>query len=118
MRNLALLWLACLLVGCAPSDAGKQAEAIGSIAAEGALLAQGAKEGSTTETYVREHAEALDRKLSETRSVVADGRLAALAAGVSDELARLAENPGDEQTARMVERALGRRAREAGEFAE
>jgi hypothetical protein len=118
MRIVAVLGLAVLLMGCAPDEPAKQAEEIGSIAAEGALLAHGAAEGSSTKIFVREHAEALDRRLERTRSVVHDQRLVSLAASVSDELARLAEEPGDEFTTRSVERALERRAREAAELAE
>jgi hypothetical protein len=118
MRIVALFGIACLLVGCVPADPAKQAEAIASIAAEGALLAHGAAEGSSTKIFVREHAEALDRKLGETRSVVDDRRLASLAASVSDELVRLAQEPDDELTTRSVERALERRAEEAAELAE
>jgi hypothetical protein len=118
MRIVALLGLACLLVGCAPDEPAKQAEEIGSIAAEGALLAHDAAEGSSTKIFVREHAEALDRRLGKTRSVVDDRRLASLAASVSDELVRLAEEPGDERRTRSVEQSLERRAKEAAELAE
>ncbi len=118
MRIVALFGIACLLVGCAPDDPAKQAEEIGSIASEGALLAHGGAEGSSTKIFVREHAEALDRRLGKTRSVVADRRLASLAASVSEELVRLAEEPGDELTTRSVERALERRAKDAAELAE
>jgi hypothetical protein len=118
MRIVAVFGVVCLLVGCAPDNPAKQAEAIGSIAAEGALLAHGAAEGSSTKIFVREHAQALDRKLEETRSVVDDRRLASLAASVSKDLVRLAEEPGDERTTRSVERALERRAKDAAELAE
>jgi hypothetical protein len=113
MRIVALLVLACVLTGCAPGEPAKQAEAIGSIAAEGALLAHDAGEGSSTETFVREHAKALGRKLDDIRSVVDDRRLASVAASVSNGLARLADAPGDERSARAVERDLERAASEA-----
>lgn len=118
MRSVAVLGLAVLLMGCAPDDPARQAEEIGSIAAEGALLAHGAAEGSSTGIFVREHAKALDRRLEKTRSVVHDQRLASLAASVSDELVRLAAEPGDELTTRSVERALERHARDAAELTE
>jgi hypothetical protein len=118
MRIFAALGLVCLVTGCAPDQPAKQAEEIGSIAAEGALLAHGAAEGSSTKIFVREHAEALDRRLGKTRSVVDDRRLESLAASVSEELVRLAEEPGDELTTRSVERALERRSREAAELVE
>lgn len=114
----ALLALACTLGGCAPGDPAKQAEAIRSIAAEAALLAHDAgEEGSSTETFVREHAEALERKLDEVRSVVDDQRLASVAADVAGQLARLAESPGDQRAAKTSERELERAARRAEELA-
>jgi hypothetical protein len=118
MRIVGLIVVACVVAGCAPGDPAKQAEAIGSIAAEGALLAHDAAEGSSTEIFVREHAEALGGKLDDIRSVIDDRRLAAIATSVSAGLVRLSENPGDEHEARGIERDLERAASEAEELAQ
>ena len=82
---------AALLAGCAPGDPAKQAEAIGSIAAESALLADEIADGSTTATFAREHAHALGRSLDKVQGAIDDPELARLARDVADALERLAD---------------------------
>jgi hypothetical protein len=117
VRTVGAVVLACAFAGCATIDPAQQAHAIGSVAAEGALLAHDAAEGSSTATFVREHAEALDRKLAGVRRGVDDRRLATIAARVSANLDRLVAAPADEHVAGAVEHDLELAAGEAQELA-
>jgi hypothetical protein len=109
--------------GGALSEQGlqKQAEAVQSLAAEGALVAQGAQEDRTTDTFVRVHTEYLAKAAAKVESALdsahATGRLDArraraerLALLVSNDLDRLHRHPGDRALAARVKSALERHA--------
>jgi hypothetical protein len=102
-------------------DVQKQFEAIQSLAAEGALVADGAADGRTTDVFVRVHTGYLDKaarkvegQLSSARASGAAERdrvrAARLASSVADELARLGDDPGDRAGARRIEQQLQRDA--------
>ena len=106
MRLVVALCAACLLAGCGvPQEPADQAEEVHSVAAEGALLAHEAGEGSL-ETFTSEHAQALQGLLRELRPAIEDERLLRRAAAVDAALARLAEDPGDRAQAYRLERRL------------
>ncbi len=95
----------------------KQAEDIGSIASEGALVAHDAAEGSTTDTFTRVHGRALRdlaQKVADAPKTQQIGRVAAV---VASELDNLAAHPGDQGRAQQVEQRLERAARTAGKLA-
>ena len=72
----AAVAVALVLTACQPTEVPKQAEEVASVAAEGALLAHGAAEGTTTDTFAREHAKALRTLLGQRLDrAVARGRL-------------------------------------------
>jgi hypothetical protein len=105
-RRLLALAIVGLLAGCGvPQDRAKQAEELHSLAAEGALLAHEASEGSHN-AFTTEHAEALRKLLGQLRPAIEDGRLARRAAAVDAALARLARDPGDRGQAARLERRL------------
>jgi len=102
-------------------DVQKQFEAIQSLAAEGALVADGAADGRTTDVFVRVHTGYLDQaarkvegQLSSARASGAAERdrvrAARLASSVAGELARLGDDPGDRVRARRIEQQLQRDA--------
>ncbi len=102
-------------------DVQKQFEAIQSLAAEGALVADGAADGRTTDVFVRVHTGYLDKaarkvegQLSSARASGAAERdrvrAARLASSVAGELARLGDDPGDRARARRIEQQLQRDA--------
>jgi hypothetical protein len=106
-----------LLVGCgSPATVEKQAEAIGSIAAEGAVLAHDASEGDTTGTFTRVHARELAKKAEALRPKMRDTRLADAAWAVSGFLETLADDPGDRRRAALIERRLDDWAKRAEEI--
>jgi hypothetical protein len=107
-----------LLSGCGvPDEPSKQAEEVHSFAAEGALLAHGAAEGSTLTTFTSEHAKAIRELLEQLRPAIEERRLARIATDVSTSLARLAAAPGDRAKSRALERRLENDARAAAEIA-
>ena len=128
LRRGALIALGLLLLaGCggggsaSQEDIQKQYEAIQSLAAEGALVADGAADGRTTDVFVRVHTGYLDeaaRKVeAQLSSARASGaaerdrvRAARLASSVADELARLGDDPGDHGAAHRIQRRLERDA--------
>jgi hypothetical protein len=115
--RLAVLGVVLLAVGCGvPRELSKQAEDVHSVAAEGALLAHDASEGSTTSTFTAEHAEALRKLLSPLRAAVEDVRLAEIADDVDRTLGDLARAPDDERRAAAAERRLDRLAADAEEL--
>jgi hypothetical protein len=104
-RSLAL-GIVALLAGCGvPQEPVKQAEELHSLAAEGALLAHEASEGSH-DAFTTEHAKALRKLLGQLRPAIKDGRLARRATEVDAALARLARDPGDREQAARIERRL------------
>ena len=108
----------------------KQAEAIESLAAEGALLAADVSEGDTTSPFVRVQAEALGKKAETVVSALEPGRakLAGvsrptdlyahnLARSVRADLAKLEQELSSARAARLRDR-LERKSEEAKRLAE
>ena len=105
------------LAGCGvPHELPKQADEVHSVAAEAALLAHEASEGSL-DTFTREHAQALEKLLSRLRPAIEDDRLAQIADDVDRTLSELADDPGDEAGAAGAERKLQQLADDADELA-
>ena len=109
-------------------DLQKQAEAVQSFAAEGALVAQSAEEGRTTDTFVRVHTDYLAKAARKVESELgaknASGSLeqsredtTKLALLVSQHLDRLHRNPGDRGLAARIRLALAKNAATAEELA-
>ena len=97
-----------LLAGCgAPSGVADQAEALGSTAAEGELLAHDAAEGSTTNAFTRVHARALARQATTVRDHAANPAVRRLAVRIETRLERLADEPQDRGGAARAEDDLG-----------
>jgi hypothetical protein len=127
----ALLAAACGGAGELGARAlSQRSEAVGSLAAEGALLAGDAAAGRTTGTFRREHAAALAKTAAATERDLAAAttpaaldperrRLAALAARVQAALARIGGASGAEQQVlrRELERAAGESERIGEELA-
>ena len=107
--TLALLALA----GCggggtlSKEELQKQYEAIQSLAAEGALVADGAADGRTTETFVAVHSlylsEAAGKIETDLRSAKGPQPAVSLARQVADDLDRLHEEPDDPALAKGIE---------------
>ena len=86
--RVAVILVVLLLAGCGvPQQLSKQAEEVHSVAAEGALLAHEASEGSL-DTFTSEHAKALQKRLAELQPAIRNPDLVQLAAKVSDAVAR------------------------------
>lgn len=128
MRIALVTALAIALGGCGSTttrhDFELDAAAVGSLAAEGALVAHDLSEGGTTAPFVRVHAgelaasaRGLSRTLGSSRP--AGGfparELGALAGRVADRLGRLATVPPRREAAR-IERELRAAAERAGEL--
>jgi hypothetical protein len=80
---IALALLACLGAGCGggsstldASSLATRSEAVHSVAAEGALLAEDAAAGRSTRIFVREHSSELAKAASTTRTSLAAARTA------------------------------------------
>jgi hypothetical protein len=115
--RLLLALLAVLLAGCGvPQELAKQAEEVESIAAEGALLAHDAGEGSTTAIFTRVHARALRKLVRDVQPAIEHAELRALAEEVSRSLEQLAGDPRDRTRARRLEGRLEEAAQAAGEL--
>ena len=107
-----------LIAGCGvPHELAKQAEEVHSVAAEGALVAHDAGEGSTTTTFTREHSEALRKLLEQLEPAIENPRLRRIAQEVDRSLARLADDPDDRTGARRLEQDLDEAAKAADELA-
>jgi hypothetical protein len=107
VRRVFLLAAAlCLTGGCGvPQELSKQAEEVHSVAAESALLAHEASEGSL-DTFTREHAKALRKRLDELRPAIENPDLAQIAAKIDAMLTALADEPGDRHRAATLERVF------------
>ena len=102
----AVVLVAVLLAGCGvPQEPTKQAEELHSVAAEGALLAHEASEGSV-DAFTTEHAKALRKLLGELRPAIEDPGLARRADALDHALAQLADEPGGRAGAATIERRL------------
>jgi hypothetical protein len=108
----------------------KEAEAIESLAAEGALVAGDVSEGDSSSAFVRVHAKALGKNAQAVVAVLAldkakprpglsqeVGRAHALAQSVRADLAQLEDSPSPEAAASLRDR-LERKAEEAKRLAE
>jgi predicted outer membrane protein len=139
MRNVSwcsqaalILGLALLCAGCgggelSASALSKQADSVGSLAAEGALLAKDASGGKTTRTFARIHSSDLEKVASQTASSLKTAktkpalepklhRLTTVARGVSDELDRLGSASKGEQ--RKLANELQRAADQSNQISE
>jgi hypothetical protein len=100
----------------------KQYEAIQSLAAEGALVADGAADDRTTETFVAVHSQYLSeaaRKVeTDLRSANGPQQAVSLAGRVADDLDRLHEEPDDPALARRLGEQLRAYAADAEERAQ
>lgn len=115
---ILVLALVAVASGCgAPQELPKQAEEVGSVAAEGSLLAHYAAEGSTTGTFTREHAKALRKLLGEVRPAIDDRGLARIAERADAALGRLAEDPSDRSGAAHLKDELSWLAEDARKLA-
>jgi hypothetical protein len=129
---LALLFL--VLAGCGgggtlDAEAFKrEAEAIQSFAAEGALLARDVADGKSTAPFTRIHAGELAESAAKLEMTLAtaepmpavEEKLAqsvALVKHVAETLKELEQSPGDAEAARRVQRELEAAAKEAEELA-
>jgi len=117
VRRLAPLAAAALLLAGCGSTAGKQAEDVGSVAAEGALLAHDAAEGSTTSTFTRVHGRALRDLAAKVEQAPKEPAIGRLAGRVASDLDELADHPGDQTRAAQVQRRLERAAKTASGLA-
>jgi len=114
---LALVLGLCVL-GCGiPASVADQADAVASVAAEGALLADDAAEGDTTAAFVETHSEELATSAAELADGTQSPQLRQIADRVVAALERLHAEPGDRDTAANVARELTQAAAQAGELA-
>jgi hypothetical protein len=99
----------------------KQYEAIQSLAAEGALVADGAADGRATETFVAVHSlylsEAARKVETDLRSSKGPQPAVSLARQVAEDLDRLHEEPDDPELARRLSEQLQASAADAEERA-
>jgi hypothetical protein len=116
MRRLAVLAAVAFLAAGCGQTAKKQAEELGSIAAEGALVAHDAAEGSTTDAFTRVHSRALRKKADKIAKTAKRPPLERLAKQISRALERLADDPGDRHAAAKLQRQLERLDRQAGDL--
>jgi hypothetical protein len=114
MRRLAILAAVAFLAAGCGQTAQKQADELGSIAAEGALVAHDAAEGSTTDAFTRVHSRALAKKADKIAETAKRPPLERLARRISRALERLADDPGDRDAAAKLQRLLERLDRQAG----
>jgi hypothetical protein len=115
MRRLAVLAILGFLAAGCGQTAKKQAEDLGSIAAEGALVAHDAAEGSTTDAFTRVHSRALGEKADKIAAQAKEPKLERLADEISRALERLADDPDDRDAAARIQRLLERLDRRAGD---
>jgi hypothetical protein len=113
-RCIAFAALALLGAACGePTSPAKQAEEIGSVAAEGQLLADAAAGDDTFDSFTRVHARALEERLGRLEPKVADAELETLLEQVVRSLAELADESGDADRAARIEDELRAAADEA-----
>jgi hypothetical protein len=116
-RIAAAALVVAFVAGCGtPATVEKQAEDVGSIAAEGVILAHDASEGDTTETFTRVHARELAKNADALRPAIRDHDLERVAQAIRRDLERLANAPADERGAAELERRLDEAAKRAEEI--
>ena len=122
-----LVLLPLALAGCNPlshSELKREVDSIGSLAAEGQLLASDVSLDRTKATFVRVHASELASSADESAEKINDADVASgledeakqaikIAMDTSDALGELEVAPGDEQGAREVEAKLERASKAA-----
>ena len=120
MRRAAIVLALATLVGAcgAPSSVSKQAEALASTAAEGALLAGEVADGRSTGAFAKTHARALLEQAEEVRASSASPELGSLAGEIVSALRQLASVPTDRVIASEVEERLETAAGDAEEIEE
>src|SRR5215210_1194029 len=102
-----LVALALLLAGCGEStEPKKQAEDLGSFAAEGALLAHDAAAGASTGPFTQVHSEVLREDVHKLEPKLKQRRLARLADEISSALVELPDQP--DAAARRLDDAADR----------
>jgi hypothetical protein len=120
MRRAAIFLALAMLVGAcgAPSSVSKQAEALASTAAEGALLAEEVADGRSTGAFAKTHARALLEQAEEVRAASASPEVGSLAGEIVSALRQLASLPTDRVVASEAEERLEAAAEEAEEIEE
>jgi GAF domain-containing protein len=116
----AALFITLILVGAGcgvPASPAKQAEDLGSIAAEAALLAGDAAEGDTTTQFAATHAEALRRNAETLAAAITHAELGQAAADVVTALERLESAPGERGVAGEAKELLESAATRAEQIA-
>ncbi|HKH30208.1 MAG TPA: hypothetical protein VKA45_04070 [Gaiellaceae bacterium] len=104
---LVLVAVALLLAGCGEStDPKKQAEDLGSVAAEGALLAHDAADGASTGPFTRVHSEVLREDVHKLEAKLKQRPLVRLADEISSALDELPDQP--DAAARRLDDAADR----------
>ena len=130
MVRLATVGVALVLLALSSCGGGgtlskeqlqKQYEAIQSLAAEGALVADGAADGRTTETFVSVHSlylsDAAHNIETDLRSAKGPQPAVSLARQVAEDLDRLHEEPDDQELASRLSEQLRASAADAEERA-
>jgi len=113
MRRLVILAAATLLLAGCGQSAKLQTDTLGSVAAEGALVAHDASRGDTTDNFTRVHGRALRDLAKKVQDAPANAKLGRLAARIVGDLDELAAHPADEQRAARIQRELERAAKQA-----
>jgi hypothetical protein len=94
VRRALLLAALVLVAGCGQStQPKKQAEDLGSVAAEGALLAHDAADGSSTGPFTRVHSDVLQKDVEKLEPKLKERPLVRLAAEISSALDQLPDDP-------------------------
>jgi hypothetical protein len=117
---MLVLALTFPLAGCDPLDSAelrREVDSVGSLAAEGELLASEVARDRTKATFVRVHADELASNAEESAEKLNDADVAPgledkskraieLASEISDALGELVVSPGDERVGRSVQLKL------------
>jgi hypothetical protein len=95
VRRVLVLAALILLAGCGQTtNPSKQAEELGSFAAEGALLAHDAADGRSLAPFTRVHARVLREDVEKLEPHLRDRELTRLADEIASALGELPERPG------------------------
>ena len=94
VRRALLLAALVLVAGCGEStEPTKQAEDLGSVAAEGALLAHDADDGSSTGPFTRVHSDVLRKDVEKLEPKLKEPPLVRLADEIASALDQLPDDP-------------------------